>query len=177
MKPAFSLTAFAAAATLACSALAQQPATKNLKFQSTWPASLTLQDNFRYFAERVDKLTSGAVKIEGGTRVLPAVEAILAADIPVMGHVGLTPQSYRKLGGFKVQGKGDASAQEIVADAKALSEAGCFAIVLECVPDAVARMVTDSVDVPTIGIGAGSDCDGQVDEERLTVVDSSRVAG
>jgi 3-methyl-2-oxobutanoate hydroxymethyltransferase len=104
----------------------------------------------------------GAVKVEGGTRVLPAVEAILAADIPVMGHVGLTPQSYRKLGGFKVQGKGDASAREIVADARALSEAGCFAIVIECVPAELAAEITASVAAPTIGIGAGPSCDGQV---------------
>ena len=79
-----------------------------------------------------------------------------------MGHIGLTPQSIHALGGFKVQGKQMDAAQAIVDDAVALAEAGCFAIVLECVPDGVARMVTDSVDVPTIGIGAGRHCDGQV---------------
>lgn len=103
-----------------------------------------------------------AVKVEGGGRVLPAVEAILAADIPVMGHVGLTPQSFRKLGGFKVQGREAASARAIRDDAKALAEAGCFAIVLECVPAALAAEITSEIAVPTIGIGAGPSCDGQV---------------
>ena len=103
-----------------------------------------------------------AVKVEGGRRVLPAVEAILAADIPVMGHVGLTPQSYRKLGGFKVQGREAESAQQILEDARALTQAGCFAIVLECVPEALAAEITREVAVPTIGIGAGASCDGQV---------------
>jgi 3-methyl-2-oxobutanoate hydroxymethyltransferase len=103
-----------------------------------------------------------AVKVEGGARVLPAIEAILAADIPVMGHVGLTPQSYRKLGGFKVQGREPETARQILDDAKALAEAGCFAVVLECVPSALAADVTREIPVPTIGIGAGPDCDGQV---------------
>ena len=103
-----------------------------------------------------------AVKVEGGGRVLPAVEAILAADIPVMGHVGLTPQSFRKLGGFKVQGREAGSAREIREDAKALADAGCFAIVLECVPAALAAEITKEIAVPTIGIGAGPSCDGQV---------------
>jgi 3-methyl-2-oxobutanoate hydroxymethyltransferase len=103
-----------------------------------------------------------AVKVEGGGRVLPAVEAILAADIPVMGHVGLTPQSFHKLGGFKVQGREAASARAIRDDAKALAEAGCFAIVLECVPAALAAEITREIGVPTIGIGAGPACDGQV---------------
>jgi 3-methyl-2-oxobutanoate hydroxymethyltransferase len=103
-----------------------------------------------------------AVKVEGGTRVLPAVEAILAADIPVMGHVGLTPQSYRKLGGFKVQGREADSARQIREDAQALASAGCFAVVLECVPESLAAEITRAIDVPTIGIGAGPSCDGQV---------------
>jgi 3-methyl-2-oxobutanoate hydroxymethyltransferase len=103
----------------------------------------------------------GAVKLEGGRRVLPAAEAILAADIPVMGHVGMTPQSFRKFGGFKVQGKSAAAADEILEDAVALEKAGCFAIVLECVPDALAERITETVSVPTIGIGAGPHCDGQ----------------
>ena len=103
-----------------------------------------------------------AVKVEGGSRILPAVEAILAADIPVMGHVGLTPQSYRKFGGFKVQGREPGTAREIREDAKALAAAGCFAVVLECVPAALAAEITREIPVPTIGIGAGPDCDGQV---------------
>ena len=102
------------------------------------------------------------VKLEGGRKRLPMIEAIIDAEIPVMGHLGLTPQSVHAMGGFKVQGREHGAALELVADAKALAAAGCFAIVLEGVPDGVARMVTDAVDVPTIGIGAGSSCDGQV---------------
>jgi 3-methyl-2-oxobutanoate hydroxymethyltransferase len=105
---------------------------------------------------------AGAVKLEGGQKRLDAVHAILDAEIPVMGHVGLTPQSIHAFGGFRVQGKTLDAARRIVDDAVALAEAGCFAVVLECVPDAVARLVTDAVRVPTIGIGAGRHCDGQV---------------
>jgi len=105
---------------------------------------------------------AAAVKVEGGRRILPAVEAILAADIPVMGHVGLTPQSFRKFGGFKVQGREADSAREIVEDAQALASAGCFAIVLECVPETLAAEITQKIPVPTLGIGAGLHCDGQV---------------
>ena len=105
---------------------------------------------------------AGAVKLEGGRKRLDAVNAILDAEIPVMGHLGLTPQSVHALGGFRVQGKDLEAARALVDDAIALAEAGCFAIVLECVPDAVARLVTDTVPVPTIGIGAGRHCDGQV---------------
>ncbi len=105
---------------------------------------------------------AAAVKLEGGRRILPAVEAILAADIPVMGHVGLTPQSYRKFGGFKVQGREAESARQIRDDAQALAQAGCFAIVLECVPDSLAAEITREIAIPTLGIGAGSGCDGQV---------------
>ncbi len=103
-----------------------------------------------------------AVKLEGGSKRLPMVEAIIGAEIPVMGHIGLTPQSVHAMGGFKVQGRTSEAAMGLVGDAKALAHAGCFAIVLECVPDEVARMVTDAVEVPTIGIGAGRHCDGQV---------------
>lgn len=105
---------------------------------------------------------ASAVKLEGGRKRLDAVHAILDAEIPVMGHLGLTPQSFHAIGGFRVQGRDLEAARAIVDDAIALAEAGCFAIVLECVPDAVARLVTDSVAVPTIGIGAGRHCDGQV---------------
>src|SRR3546814_20941887 len=87
------------------------------------------------------------------------VEALVDAEIPVMGHLGLTPQSVHAMGGFKVQGREHEAALALVADAKALAAAGCFAIVLEGVPDEVARMVTDSLDVPTVGIGAGPGCE------------------
>ena len=103
-----------------------------------------------------------AVKLEGGRKRVPMVSALVDAEIPVMGHVGLTPQSVHSLGGFKVQGRDASAAAGLVDDARALAEAGCFAVVLECVPDAVARMVTEAVPVPTIGIGAGAACDGQV---------------
>ena len=103
-----------------------------------------------------------AVKLEGGRKRLPVVEAIVDAEIPVMGHLGLTPQSVHAMGGFKVQGRKHEAALALRDDAKALAAAGCFSIVLEGVPDEVARLVTDAVDVPTIGIGAGRDTDGQV---------------
>ena len=90
------------------------------------------------------------------------IEALVDAEIPVMGHLGLTPQSVHAMGGFKVQAKSSDAAMQLVADAKALEHAGCFSIVLEGVPSEVAAMVTEAVNVPTIGIGAGTDCDGQV---------------
>jgi 3-methyl-2-oxobutanoate hydroxymethyltransferase len=102
------------------------------------------------------------VKLEGGRKRVPSIEAIVDAEIPVMGHLGLTPQSMHAMGGFKVQARDSQAALALVDDAKALQHAGCFALVLEGVPDEVARMVTDAVDVPTIGIGAGRHCDGQV---------------
>jgi len=113
-------------------------------------------------AARLVRAGAQAVKLEGGRKRLPMVEAILDAEIPVMGHIGLTPQSVHMMGGFKVQGKEAAAIDALVADGLALAEAGCFAIVLEGVPDTVAAMVTDAVAVPTIGIGAGPWCDGQV---------------
>jgi 3-methyl-2-oxobutanoate hydroxymethyltransferase len=103
-----------------------------------------------------------AVKLEGGRKRLPVIEAIIDAEMPVMGHLGLTPQSFHAMGGFKVQGKDMDAAKTLVDDARALAGAGCFAIVLEGIPDVVAQLITDSVDVPTIGIGAGAHCDGQV---------------
>ena len=103
-----------------------------------------------------------AVKLEGGRRRLPMIEALVAAEVPVMGHIGLTPQSMHAMGGFKVQGRDAQAALGLVDDAKELAHAGCFAIVLEGVPDRVAARVTRTVAVPTIGIGAGPDCDGQV---------------
>jgi 3-methyl-2-oxobutanoate hydroxymethyltransferase len=103
-----------------------------------------------------------AVKLEGGRKRLPMVEALLSAEIPVMGHLGLTPQSIHAMGGYRVQGRGVEAARELVEDARALAAAGVFAIVLEGVPDIVAQIVTQEVPVPTIGIGAGPSCDGQV---------------
>ncbi len=102
------------------------------------------------------------VKLEGGTERVDTVKAILDAQIPVMGHIGLTPQSVHQFGGFKVQGKDLETAKKLVEDAKALDQAGVYCIVLECVPSELARRVTEEISVPTIGIGAGPYCDGQV---------------
>lgn len=99
-----------------------------------------------------------AVKLEGGRRMAGTIRAVVDADVPVVGHVGLTPQSIRHLGGYKVQRDADA----LLADAKAVTEAGAFALVLECVPTAVAARITNEIPIPTIGIGAGPECDGQV---------------
>ncbi|MEO6815907.1 MAG: 3-methyl-2-oxobutanoate hydroxymethyltransferase [Edaphobacter sp.] len=103
-----------------------------------------------------------AVKIEGGRERTALVRRIVDAQVPVMGHLGLTPQSVHRMGGYKVQGKTLAAIEELRADARALEDAGCFAIVLEGVPRELAKIVTDELRVPTIGIGAGPDCDGQV---------------
>lgn len=107
---------------------------------------------------------SGAesVKLEGGEEYAPHVERIVRAGIPVMGHIGLTPQSVHAMGGFKVQGKSAAAAQRILDDAKALEAAGAYAVVLEGVPIELSRVITHSISIPTIGIGAGVECDGQV---------------
>ncbi|MDP1806336.1 MAG: 3-methyl-2-oxobutanoate hydroxymethyltransferase [Acidimicrobiales bacterium] len=113
-------------------------------------------------AARLIRAGAQAVKLEGGRKRLPMIEAIIDAEIPVMGHLGLTPQSVHAMGGFKVQGREHSAALDLLADAKALAAAGCFAIVLEGVPDEVARMISENIDVPTIGIGAGPGCDGQV---------------
>ncbi len=105
---------------------------------------------------------AGAVKLEGGRKRLDVVNAVLDAEIPVMGHLGLTPQSVHAMGGYRVQGKQAAAAYELITDARVLAEAGVFSIVLEGVPDVLAEMVTAEIAVPTIGIGAGAGCDGQV---------------
>jgi len=114
-------------------------------------------------AGRIMKETGAqAVKLEGGQEIADAVRAIVRAGIPVVGHLGLTPQSVHSLGGFKVQGKEEKGAQKLLDDAKCLEESGAFAVVLECVPALLAQKVTDSIAIPTIGIGAGVYCDGQV---------------
>jgi len=103
-----------------------------------------------------------SVKLEGGQEMVPAIEAIVRAGIPVMGHLGLTPQSISKLGGYRIQGKTAAAAQQLLDDALALEAAGCYAIVFEAVPAAVAAAISQRLAIPTIGIGAGAGCDGQV---------------
>lgn len=103
-----------------------------------------------------------AVKLEGGQEMEETIRAIVNASIPVCAHIGLTPQSINAFGGFKVQGKGEEAAQKLLDDARAVDRAGAFAVVLECVPAALAKKVSEEISIPTIGIGAGADCDGQV---------------
>jgi 3-methyl-2-oxobutanoate hydroxymethyltransferase len=103
-----------------------------------------------------------AVKLEGGEHVADTIRAIVDMDIPVMGHIGLTPQSIHRMGGFRVQGKLDEQAERLLADARAVEQAGAFALVLEAIPAALAQRITAAVQIPTIGIGAGPACDGQV---------------
>lgn len=103
-----------------------------------------------------------AVKLEGGASVCPQIKAITAASIPVMAHIGLTPQSVNAFGGFKVQGKSEEGAKKLIEEAKAVEEAGAFAVVLECVPAKLAEIISQSINIPTIGIGAGAGCDGQI---------------
>ncbi len=103
-----------------------------------------------------------SVKLEGGLEVCDTVTALVRAGMPVMGHIGLTPQTANQLGGYKVQGKDAESARRLFQEAKALEEAGAYAIVLECVPSQLAEVITEAISIPTIGIGAGPDCDGQV---------------
>jgi len=103
-----------------------------------------------------------AVKLEGGTEVADVVEAVVRAGIPVLGHIGLTPQTVTQLGGYKVQGRDQKRARKLIEDAEALSRAGAFAVVLECIPKNLAKEITERITIPTIGIGAGPFCDGQV---------------
>lgn len=137
------------------------------------PSSLVVTDMpwLSYHVSVADTVTNAAtlvragaeaVKVEGGRKRVPMIGALVDAEIPVMGHIGLTPQSVNAMGGFKVQGRRQDAALALVDDARALEAAGCFAIVIEGVPDEVGRMITDAVDIPTIGIGAGAGCDGQV---------------
>jgi len=110
----------------------------------------------------IDEAGCNAVKLEWFDQCLEVAEKIVGAGIPVMGHVGLTPQTAEKLGGFKVQGRDAESARKIIKHAKDLQEKGCFSIVLECIPSPIAEMITEQLSIPTIGIGAGPHCDGQV---------------
>ena len=103
-----------------------------------------------------------AVKLEGGAKVCEQIRAIVDAQIPVCAHIGLTPQSVNAFGGFKVQGKTEEAARQVIEDAKAVEAAGAFMVVLECVPEKLAKLISETVSIPTIGIGAGAGCDGQV---------------
>jgi len=120
------------------------------------------EDALRNAARFVKEAGCEAVKIEGGKETVSRVKAITNAGIPVIGHIGLTPQSASKLGGYKVQGRSAISAARLVTDAVLLEKAGCCALILECIPAKLARKITRKLGIPTIGIGAGPDCDGQV---------------
>ena len=121
-----------------------------------------IDDAVRNAGRFLKEAGAGAVKLEGGILVAEVIRAIVNAGIPVMAHIGLTPQSVHQLGGFKVQGRDEASRERILADARAVQEAGAFSVVLESVPAALAKEVGEAVRIPTIGIGAGPHCDGQV---------------
>jgi 3-methyl-2-oxobutanoate hydroxymethyltransferase len=123
---------------------------------------LSPEDAIRNAGRLVREGHAEAVKLEGGRKRIPVIKAILDAEIPVMGHLGLTPQSVHAMGGYRVQGKDSETARALLDDAIALAEAGVFAIVLEGIPDALAELITNEIAIPTIGIGAGVQCDGQV---------------
>ncbi|MFZ5975432.1 MAG: 3-methyl-2-oxobutanoate hydroxymethyltransferase [Bacillota bacterium] len=122
----------------------------------------SVYDAIKNAGRLVQEAGAEAIKLEGGVRVLPQIEGIVQAQIPVMGHLGMTPQSVNMFGGFKVQGRQADPARKIIEDAKRLEDAGAFSIVLECVPKELAQKITEAVSIPTIGIGAGAGCDGQV---------------
>lgn len=123
---------------------------------------VSAEEAVRNAGRLVQEGRAGAVKLEGGKDMAEVVRAIIHAQIPVMGHIGLTPQSVNVFGGFKVQGKEEARARALIEDALALEEAGVFAIVLEAVPEELARLISEKLSIPTIGIGAGRYCDGQI---------------
>ncbi len=123
---------------------------------------LSVEETIRNAGRIMREAQAGAVKLEGGRKRLKMVEALLATEIPVMGHLGLTPQSVHAMGGYKVQGKDTEAARDLLADARALADVGVFAIVLEGIPASLAQIITNEIQVPTIGIGAGPHCDGQV---------------
>jgi 3-methyl-2-oxobutanoate hydroxymethyltransferase len=123
---------------------------------------ISSEDALRNSARFIQEGNAQAVKLEGGVNVADKVRKIVDCGIPVMGHIGLTPQSINQLGGFKVQGKSLEAARKLIDDAKALEEAGAFAVVLETVPASLATFISQSINIPTIGIGAGAGCDGQV---------------
>lgn len=121
-----------------------------------------MSDALRNAARFIQQGGAQAVKLEGGQSVAETVRRIVSCGIPVMGHIGLTPQSIGQLGGYKVQGKTTEAARQLLKDAIALDEAGAFAVVLECVPAPLSQLITEKISIPTIGIGAGIGCDGQV---------------
>ncbi|QXM07092.1 3-methyl-2-oxobutanoate hydroxymethyltransferase [Crassaminicella indica] len=123
---------------------------------------ICVEESVRNAGRLIQEGGAHVVKLEGGRDVIDHVKAIVKAQIPVIGHLGLTPQSINMFGGFKVQGKSEEAARKILEDALLLQEAGVFSLVLECIPEKLAKLITEKLDIPTIGIGAGKYCDGQV---------------
>ena len=123
---------------------------------------VTIEDAIRNAGRAMQATGAPAVKLEGGVTMGPTIRALVDRGIPVMGHIGLTPQSVHALGGYRVQGREEAAAERLLADARAVEEAGAFGVVLELVPAALAAQITRELTIPTIGIGAGAECDGQV---------------
>lgn len=123
---------------------------------------ISVEESIRNAGRLIQEGGANAVKLEGGSNVIDKVKAIVAAQIPVMGHLGLTPQSINMFGGYKVQGKSLEQVKRLIEDAEALQQAGVFAIVLECIPEKLAKLISEKLEIPTIGIGAGKYCDGQV---------------
>ena len=123
---------------------------------------VSVEDTLRNAGRLMKEGRVNAVKLEGGTRVCPQIHALVEAGIPVMAHLGLTPQSINTFGGYKVVGKTKEKAEELLSEALAVQEAGAFALVLECVPDKLAKLISQKLQIPTIGIGSGAGCDGQI---------------
>ena len=123
---------------------------------------ISAAESVRNAGQFLQEAGAQAVKLEGGQEMVDTAKAIIRAGIPVMGHLGLTPQQVHQLGGYSVQGRDETQARKILADAKLLEEAGVFALVLECVPAPLAKLISETINIPTIGIGAGAGCDGQV---------------
>jgi 3-methyl-2-oxobutanoate hydroxymethyltransferase len=124
--------------------------------------TISVEDAMRNAARFIQEAGAQAIKLEGGVNVADTVRRIVDAGIPVMGHIGLTPQSVNQLGGYKIQGKTVETAKKLITDARALDQAGAFAVVLETVPAPLAELISKQISIPTIGIGAGAGCDGQV---------------
>ncbi|HKL10492.1 MAG TPA: 3-methyl-2-oxobutanoate hydroxymethyltransferase, partial [Clostridia bacterium] len=123
---------------------------------------VSVEETVRNAGRLIKEGLAQSVKLEGGREIADKIRAVIGAQIPVVGHLGLTPQSVNMFGGFKVQGKSEDAAKKIIEDALLLEEIGVFAIVLECVPAELAKIISEKLTIPTIGIGAGADCDGQV---------------
>lgn len=123
---------------------------------------ISLADTMKNAMQIIQETGASSVKLEGGKEISSTIQALTSAGIPIMGHLGLLPQSVNQLGGYAIQGKTVEAAKKLIDDAKALEQAGVYAIVLECIPAQLAKHVTENISIPTIGIGAGPDCDGQV---------------